>query len=177
MSDLVELRHDLREQARLFFEGSTAIYTVAGQAIADGIWVEFEQLVRETAQYTGTTAASWNLGMAFGKSYGGVRARELGPDESPLSVGHGAAVSLALNANRGNLEGLGKTILRSGINVWNEAPGSERSEEGPLRGVNESAIGAFSRFQERVRDRVFQPLAGQYTMKQLIEQARKIRKG
>lgn len=174
----LELRHDLREQARVFFEASTAIYTVAGQAIADGIWEEFEQLVKETAQYTGTTAASWNIDKKFGASYGREVGIKLKKGESPLHIGHHYAVGVALDRSRGNLDGLGKKVLTSGINVWNEAAAAEiAAETGPVRPINNSAINAFSRFQERVRSRVFEPLAGQYTLEQLNEKARAIRKG
>jgi len=172
---MAETRTNLKEQARFMGFLGHSLYKVAGNAIADGIMEEFEQLVYETAQYTGTTAASWNVGTMGSASHGNVRARQLGKDESPLHAGHGAAVSVALNANKNRLDGLRKgTIgaLNSGINVWNEAPGAETAEEGPLRPVNSGAEGAFDRFKIRTLDKIFVPLSQNYTPEEVIALAK-----
>ena len=173
MSDMVTT--NLKQQGRLFGFMGHALYRVAGESIANGVMEEFEQLVIETAQYTGTTAASWNVGTMGAASHGNVRARGLGPDEAPLQVGHGAAVSVAMNANEGRLDELKRgTIkaLNSGVNVWNEAPGAERATTGPLRRVNAGAETAFTDFKQRVMSKVFIPLAQNYTPEQIVALAK-----
>lgn len=172
------LDSNLKEQARLLGFVGEALYKVCGQELADGIWEEFKQLVMETAQYTGSTAASWNIGTKGAATHtngGGVRIRSLGPGESPLQVGHMAAVSQAINANEQSLDDLrngSKRALNSGINVWNDVPWASVAEEGPLRPENAEALGAFERFQSRVNNKVFMPIKERVTLEQLIEMAK-----
>ena len=143
-----------------------AVFTEVGEALKEGLEKEFAQLVNETAQYTGTTAASWNItvggvGDQVSKGQGGVRPQPFRTRAEALSVGHQNAVGIALAANAGTLESLvnwikpGQKGHKPGaIMVENYAPGADRAEEGPLRDVNESAIGAFERFKVRVTDLV-----------------------
>lgn len=170
------LRTNLKEQAReLGFIGH-AIYKVCGQAIADGIMEEFEQLVIETAQYTGSTAASWNVATKGAASHGGTIIRELGPDEDPLHAGHRVAVNIAMNANKGNLDDLARgtvKALNSGINVWNDVPWAEEAEEGDRRPENADANHAFARFQARVATKVFDPIAHVITPEELKAMTKK----
>ena len=172
---MADTRTNLKQQAKLLGFAGHALYRVAGMTIANGIWEEFEQLLYETAQFTGTTTASWNIATKGAGSHGGVRARGLGPGEEPLHVGHGAAVSVAINANIDNLAELERGTIRalnSGINVWNEAPGAERSTTGPLRAVNAGAEMAFDNFKMRVMEKVFIPLAQNYTPEDLAALAK-----
>jgi len=174
---MIRVSTDLKAQARFLGLVGQALYQVAGTVIADGIWEEFEQLVYETAQYTGSTAASWNVATKGAGSHGQVAVMGLGPDQEPLQVGHSVAVMVALNRNtmEGNLDDLRagqKGALTGGINVWNEAPGAEVSQTGPLRSVNDSAIGSFDRFKARVAEKVFLPLAQDYTVEQLVAMAK-----
>lgn len=172
---MAESRTNLKDQAKLLGFAGQALYKVAGETIAEGVWEEFEQLVRETAQYTGTTAASWNIGTKFGASFGGVWMRFLGPDETPLQVGHSVAVNLALNANKDNLNDMRNgnvQALKAGLNVWNEAPGVDRALSGPLRPVNAGAETAFVEFKMRVMEKVFIPLAQTYTPEDLARIAK-----
>ena len=176
MSDMVTT--NLKDQSKFLGFVGHALFKVAGASLADGIWEEFEQLVLETAQYTGSTAASWNVATKGSGSHGQVVVRNLGPDEAPSYKGHLPAVMVALNRNRdmGNLDDLraGRGgALRGGINVWNEAPGAERSQTGPLRSpANDDAEGAFDRFKARVMSKVFIPLAQNYTPEQIVAMAK-----
>lgn len=152
-----------------------SIYKVCADELADGFEEEFRQLVIETAQYTGSTAASWNIATKGAASHGEVRIRELGPGETPLHAGHMAAVNLALNANEGNLDDFrNSTIgaLNSGINVWNDVPWAEEADSGKRRPENAEANGAFSRFQERIATRVFQPIKDRVTPEEIVQMSK-----
>ena len=175
MSDMMTT--NLKDQSKFLGFVGHALFKVAGASLADGIWEEFEQLVLETAQYTGSTAASWNVATKGSGSHGQVVVRNLGPDEAPSYKGHLPAVMVALNRNRdmGNLDDLraGRGgALRGGINVWNEAPGAEQATTGPLRRVNAGAETAFTDFKQRVMSKVFIPLAQNYTPEQIVAMAK-----
>jgi hypothetical protein len=172
-----EQRFNVKQVARDLGLVGHALYKVCGQAIADGLMEEFEQLVIETAQYTGSTAASWNITNEFNKHHGKTNIRELAPGETPLHAGHHEAVKIAMDANRDNLKGMAAGTSKSmnaGISVWNEVPWAERAEEGERRiPQNKNANEAFARFQARVATKVFEPLAQKYTLDQLIQIAKK----
>jgi len=159
------------------------IYKYCGNEIAVGVFVEFDQLLRETAQYTGRTVASWNIAMKGTGSFGGVReppwaAKIANKELSPLEMGHSASINIALEANKPNFENvdLYKKVLTSGINVWNESEGAESGipEEGPLRDVNLAAKGAFARFEDRIAKKVFRPLKGKIGQQGLIHEYGKL---
>ncbi len=165
----VRMHTNLKAMGKELLGASLNIYKVAGYSIAKGIWKEFEQLVNETAQYTGTTAASWNLSAGGFLSTGGVRTMPKRNKENALRSGHQYAVDVALVNNYGRITGsnIYDLVLRSGINVWNEAPGAMSGvvETGPLRDVNTSSLGAFSRFQNRIETKVFNPIPFKLGMK------------
>jgi len=166
---MIEMRVNFKEVGKDLLGASLNIYKVFGVTIAQGIWDEFRVLVNETAQYTGSTAASWNVAVKGAGSFGGVRMINLPKGADPLQIGHSNAVNVALKANRGNLNGatLYDKVLTSGINVWNESPGAQSGvpEHGPLRDENEGARGAFARFKNRVENKVYNPLPFQMSMK------------
>ncbi len=156
----MEIHSNLREISKRILGKKLAIYKEAETAIIEGLWEEFERLVRGTAQYTGTTAASWNIAAKGAGSHGGVREQTLAKGESPLKRGHSRAVDIALKENKGNLDNLAKKVLTSGINVWNESDNAETGvfEHGPLREVNAGGLRVFATFQHRVMSKVFRPL-------------------
>ena len=140
-----------------------ALFQDVGDTLKDVIMEEFEQLVIETAQWTGTAAASWNVSIGGDQS---VREQHAGKDKKEiaalqLSRGHGVAVSKAMDHNAGALDrlstmGVGKKGNAYGaIMVENHAESSDRAEHGPLRSVN-SPAGAFFRFQQRLANRTFE---------------------
>ena len=129
-----------------------AILKDIGDTLAAGIWDEFETLVMETAQWTGTTAASWNLYMKYriaphDRSF---RKQPKRTRTQALNKGHMHAVSIALNANLGRLDDITTDYHTSDIVISNNAPGAERAEAGPLRAENQGAAGALARFEQRV---------------------------
>lgn len=171
---MIEARVNIRQMAKDMYQIGPKVLALAGEELTAGIWEEFEVLVKTTAQYTGTTAASWNIGL-MGKGmtlHGQVRVMGLGPDQEPLRVGHGVAVSIALNANATRLDDISKKVMYSGINVWNESPGIQVAEEGPLRSVNDGALGAFARFEHRMATKVIAPMKGDVTVTELLRMGR-----
>jgi hypothetical protein len=138
-----------------------AILKDIGDSIAQGIWPEFVQLVTETAQYTGTTAASWNLSMGGDHS---VRPQPARTRQQALQKGHQAAVQVAIGHNFKSLLDITEKYKHSAIVVENHAPGAVPSETGvsslggPLRDVNRGATGALVRFEQRVAHKTFETI-------------------
>lgn len=143
---------------------SKAVFTDVGDALRDVIMEEFEQLVIETAQWTGTAAASWNVSIGGDSS---VREQNKGLKKSEiaamqLSKGHGTAVAVAMSHNAGALDrlstmGVGKKGNTYGaIVVENNAESSDQAETGPLRAENAGAAGAGLRFEQRLANRSFE---------------------
>lgn len=129
-----------------------AVLKDIGDTLAAGIWDEFETLVMETAQWTGTTAASWNLYMKYRMVAPdeGIREQPKRTRKQALNKGHMHAVSIALNANLSRLDDITTDYRTSDIVISNNAPGAEQAESGPLRDVNQGAAGALARFEQRV---------------------------
>ena len=136
-----------------------AVFQDVGDTLKDVIMEEFEQLVIETAQWTGTAAASWNVSIGGDQS---VREQPKRTKTTALERGHGAAVSEAMNHNTGALDRLStmavgkKGNAYGAIVVENHAESSDRAEHGPLRAVNAGAAGAGFRFEQRLANRSFE---------------------
>lgn len=139
---------------------SKAVFTDVGEALAEGLMEEFEQLVQETAQWTGTAAASWNI------SLGGDSSTRVQPEIKNVDLahykGHEDAVNQALSHNYGALKGLSTMGLPGqkgnhyrAIMVENYAETAEFAEHGPLRDVNMPSGAAF-RFEQRVANKAFE---------------------
>lgn len=137
------------EAHRAIEAGKSKVNKLVAKKISEVLWEEFEQLVKETPQYTGTAAASWNI--AAQHPGGGVREQKLN-EGGPLSYSHPTAVNIALSANMGNLEAFAdKDFIYKDLFIWNDADSAVYAERGPLRGVNDPpGPGAFARFQERL---------------------------
>lgn len=123
------------------------IYKVPGQKLSAALTKEYEQLVTETPQYSGNTAASWSMGfyapvVDAGKVKPKSRAEAFRKGSDP-AVGE----SLARNTLEDNLH----EYVRKNVTVTNGSPSFEFAEGGPLRPENEPG-GMFSRFQNRVRN-------------------------
>ena len=130
-----------------------AVFKDVGDALAQGIWEEFEQLVQETAQYTGTAAASWNLSMGGDSS---VRKQPDRTRAQALEAGHSAAVAKALQHNYSSLVNIVDDYRYKAIVVENNAESSDVAEGGPLRAENAGAAGAAFRFEQRVANKSFE---------------------
>lgn len=146
------------------------MFKVLGEDIAREIHEEFEVLVYETPQYTGTTAASWTLSFA-GRAGGYGASTEadafapvdipLDKSRGPLHKGHENAVRIAMHRNQGAFEALPEAYRYSSMMIRNNAPGAVRAEEGPVRAVNDPAH-ALERFKGRLEGKVFKTNLGKY---------------
>lgn len=161
---------DISSKIREVGSLGTVMLNAVGDALAQGIWEEFETLVIETPQYTGTTAASWNLSIGGDES---VRTQPPRTRETALEKGHMDAVREALVHSATALDNLSVMAVGSkkgkytqpyaAIVVENNAPGSEIAEEGPVRPINEPAH-ALERFNQRLASKHFQLVSGNKTV-------------
>ncbi len=133
---------DVRRQTSIL---GKAIFKEIGDKFAAALWTEFELLIIETPQWSGTAAASWN--MAMGRSGGEVRVQS----GEGLNKGHMHAVAIAVNANFGRLAEISTRYGTADISVWNDVEYTKRLEYGPLRAINQPGR-AFVRFKERVKN-------------------------
>ena len=135
------------------------INKMVAEALVDGLEEEFMTLVIETPQWTGTTAASWNVGTGnvAGDSTAGVRVQSERKRKNALSAGHLAAVNIALSENWDNFEAYKKSYTLTNLTFYNNAPGAVTAEEGPLRPANiPPGTEAFERFKLRIQGRNYQ---------------------
>lgn len=139
----------LRSSGFLQTSGKNSIYRKAGSQLVEKILGEFEVLVRETPQWTGTTAASWEIGFKEDVT-GQVFTQPERTREEALSKGSEAACTIAINKSKFTLMDADLVKIASqDIVIGNEAPGYDTAEEGPVRAEN-SPPGALARFEARV---------------------------
>lgn len=135
--------------------GPNSIYKKAGSQLRSAILEEFKTLVRETPQWSGTTAASWKLGFMYKVDQSMVEMPQPASREEALSRGAEPACQIAINNAMGALSPDLRDYMRIGrgggqdIVLYNEAPGYETAEEGPVRPVNVEP-GALKRFESRI---------------------------
>lgn len=146
-SDVSDL---LRKLNTFQTKGPDSVYRKAGSQLIEKILKEFDVLVRETPQYTGTTAASWEIGFQRDISGEVTEQPAIGKRESPLKKGTEAACSISIDRARQTLTetDLSKYATQD-IWIGNEAPGYDTAEEGPVRAVN-TPPGALKRFEARI---------------------------
>ena len=128
---------------------SNSIYRVAGTALRDAITDEFEKLVYETPQFTGTTAASWKIGFYGTVDKSMIKMPDIKNGQDALARGMDPACSIAIQNARFSLTNEFEDYAKRDIVLFNEAPGFETAEEGPVRAVN-TPPGALKRFESRI---------------------------
>lgn len=134
--------------AGLETKGKNSIYNKIGAQLKDTLLDEFDVLVRETPQWTGTTAASWEIGFPSDIE-GKIEEQPPRKREEALSKGSEAACSISMGKARGTItEDFSKYRIQD-IVVSNKAPGFDRAEEGPVRPVN-TPPGALARFEAKI---------------------------
>lgn len=125
--------------------GKNSIYNLAGRALIDALFNEFKDMVYDTPQWTGTTAASWHIGFDADSSV-----NDMGdPNKIQYWKGHQEACMVSIGGNTDFLSSDPKRVLYRDIIINNEAEGFESSEYGPVRYVNDPA-GPLGRFEGRV---------------------------
>ena len=139
---------DAIRQLKTLTAGPSSIYKIAGTQLRDAILDEFTVLVRETPQWSGSTAASWKLGFLYLVDPSPVILPELSRDDA-LKKGAEPACQIAINNAKGALSVDLAEYAKKDIVLHNEAPGFDRAEEGPVRPVN-TPPGALKRFEARI---------------------------
>lgn len=141
----------LRGSNFLITSGKQSIYHQPAAQLVDKLLKEFATLVRETPQWTGTTAASWYIG--FYEDEPTINQVYTQPDRTAkeaLCKGTEPACAISINKSKYTLTNVDLAkIARTYIVVGNDAPGYETAEEGPVRFVN-SPPRALERFMARV---------------------------
>lgn len=148
------IRGSVSQQLRNGFietAGKNSIYRKAGSQLVEKILGEFEVLVRETPQWTGTTAASWYIGMTRDEAtLDQVNTQPERTKKEALQKGSEPACTFSINKSKFTLMDADLArIATEDIVVGNSAPGFDRAEEGPVRPEN-SPPGALDRFMARV---------------------------
>ena len=140
-------------------KGPDSIYRAGGRALREALMEDFEILVKETPQFSGSTAASWQIGFpedTYGDGTPGSDYVELpkpsGADEA-MRRGNDPAVTIATTRARANLFHTDpERFVRQSIVILNNSPGFETAEEGPVRPEN-TPPGALKRFEARFATR------------------------
>ena len=130
-------------------KGKSSIYNVAGANLRKALLDEFEILVRETPQYSGSTAASWKIGFYQDLDTSAVELPKPASVNEALSKGTEGPCNIAISAAEKALSSDLREYFRSDITLHNEAPGFDTSEEGPVRPIN-TPPGALKRFESRL---------------------------
>lgn len=131
--------------------GSATIFKRAGQALKESIEDDFDTMLMQTPQYSGSTVASYRIGLAAEDTYD--QLPEPASANDAFERGHETAVNIARVANAGAIPEDYKGYLRKDLIITNGSPQWDVTEYGPVRDVNEPA-GAFERFKQRLETKI-----------------------
>ena len=130
---------------------SVTLYKRGGQALKEAIEDDFDILLMQTPQYSGSTVASYRIGLKAEDTFE-ILPKPASANEA-FERGHEAAVNIARVANAGSIPDDYKGYLTKDLTITNGSPQWDVVEYGPVRDVNEPA-GAFERFKERLSNRI-----------------------
>ena len=130
---------------------SVTLYKRGGQALKEAIEDDFDILLMQTPQYSGSTVASYRIGLKAEDTFE-ILPKPASANEA-FERGHEAAVNIARVANAGSIPDDYKGYLTKDLTITNGSPQWDVVEYGPVRSVNEPA-GAFERFKERLSNRI-----------------------
>ena len=130
---------------------SVTLYKRGGQALKEAIEDDFDILLMQTPQYSGSTVASYRIGLKAEDTFE-ILPKPASANEA-FERGHETAVNVARVANAGSIPDDYKGYLTKDLTVTNGSPQWDVVEYGPVRDVNEPA-GAFERFKERLSNRI-----------------------
>ena len=139
---------EVLRQLGVVTSGKDSIYHKAGAQLKSKLLEEFETLVRETPQWSGTTAASWEIGF-YRDITGEVETQPRRSLEEALQKGSEPACQIAIHKAQTSIPDDLSQIKTQDIIVSNESPGYDTAEDGPVRAVN-TPPGALARFEARV---------------------------
>ena len=133
---------------------SVTLYKRGGQALKEAIEDDFDILLMQTPQYSGSTVASYRIGLKAEDTFE-ILPKPASANEA-FERGHETAVNIARVANAGALpesDVLVALLKKGDVVVTNGSPQWDVVEYGPVRDVNEPT-GAFERFKERLSNRI-----------------------
>jgi len=130
---------------------SVTLYKRGGQALKEAIEDDFDILLMQTPQYSGSTVASYRIGLKAEDTFE-ILPKPASANEA-FERGHETAVNIARVANAGSIPDDYKGYLTKDLTITNGSPQWDVVEYGPVRDVNEPA-GAFERFKERLSNRI-----------------------
>ena len=135
---------------------SVTLYKRGGQALKEAIEDDFDILLMQTPQYSGSTVASYRIGVGgLGRQVDDtfeILPKPASANEA-FERGHETAVNIARVANAGSIPDDYKGYLTKDLTITNGSPQWDVVEYGPVRDVNEPA-GAFERFKERLSNKI-----------------------
>lgn len=130
---------------------SVTLYKRGGQALKEAIEDDFDILLMQTPQYSGSTVASYRIGLKAEDTFE-ILPKPASANEA-FERGHETAVNIARVANAGSIPDDYKGYLTKDLTITNGSPQWDVVEYGPVRDVNEPA-GAFERFKERLSNKI-----------------------
>jgi len=130
---------------------SVTLYKRGGQALKEAIEDDFDILLMQTPQYSGSTVASYRIGLRAEDAFE-ILPKPASANEA-FERGHETAVNIARVANAGSIPDDYKGYLTKDLTITNGSPQWDVVEYGPVRDVNEPT-GAFERFKERLSNRI-----------------------
>ena len=130
---------------------SVTLYKRGGQALKEAIEDDFDILLMQTPQYSGSTVASYRIGLKADDTFE-ILPKPASANEA-FERGHETAVNIARVANAGSIPDDYRGYLTKDLIITNGSPQWDVVEYGPVRDVNEPA-GAFERFKERLSNRI-----------------------
>ena len=130
---------------------SVTLYKRGGQALKEAIEDDFDILLMQTPQYSGSTVASYRIGLRAEDAFE-ILPKPASANEA-FERGHETAVNIARVANAGSIPDDYKGYLTKDLTITNGSPQWDVVEYGPVRDVNEPA-GAFERFKERLSNKI-----------------------
>jgi hypothetical protein len=133
------------------------INKAVAKEVASGMLDEFEVLVAETAQWSGRTAASWNIGWGMSADSRPPASGYPRGKKPVANAGHMAAVNDAVQRASEKLAAYADGEYQRGdLVVYNNEKVAEYVQEpGWLRAPNKVSVGSFERFKDRVETRSY----------------------
>lgn len=134
---------------------SRQLFIRGGMVLKEAIEDDFDTMLLQTPQYSGSTVASYRLGYMYETPTVHEVLPEPASAQEAFERGHQTAVNLARVANAGffgdpNYE----KMIRKDIIITNGAPQFETAEYGPVRMVNEPAH-AVETFKNSLKSRLY----------------------
>ena len=152
------IKVNISDLARLRKVTSAELYRRGGRTLQQEIREEFERLLIETPQYSGTTVASYRIGPGYDLPDAHDTLPEPESAEAAFYRGHMTAVYRALDTNEKHFKAMDnlEVYKRQDLVVKNDSPQWEIVEKGPVRPINEPGLGSFAKFVARLDGKIIE---------------------